>query len=138
MLPLHGVGSRQDLPLPFWLVLLGAGATLALTFLMLTRAWPTPRLAEPRGADLPRLTKLVDSKPWRWSLKALAIGITGLAGLALVAGQDRIDNPVFRICLCLGMGRIGPHLAAIWAGLAHCKPDPFTAAARFRPDRSAR
>lgn len=95
MLPLHGVGSRQDLPLPFWLVLLGAGATLALTFLMLTRAWPTPRLAEPRGADLPRLTKLVDSKPWRWSLKALAIGITGLAGLALVAGQDRIDNPVF-------------------------------------------
>lgn len=95
MIPLHGIASRDDLPLPLWLVLLGAAVALVVTFWVAVFAWREPRYVELRGKELPALTKVVDS-PWlRWPLRLLVALFWGLALLGLLFGPDRLDNPVF-------------------------------------------
>ena len=47
LLPAHGVGSRQDLPVPFRYALTGAAVALIVSFLALAILWKTPKL---RGA----------------------------------------------------------------------------------------
>lgn len=93
MLPLHGMGNREDLPLPFWMVVLGAGVVLVVTFAVIHRAWLTPRWAEPTGRPLPRLTRLLDSGPWRWAVRLMAAGVTLMALVALLFGPDVVTNP---------------------------------------------
>ncbi|MGA4668635.1 hypothetical protein ACPCG0_02350 [Propionibacteriaceae bacterium Y1923] len=93
LVPLHGVGSRQDLPLPFELVVAGAAVTLAVTFVALLWAWRSPRWAEPGGRALPRLTRLVDHPALLWTGRVLVAGLLAIALLALVAGPDLITNP---------------------------------------------
>lgn len=93
LLPLHGVGSRQDLPLPLELVALGAGITLAITFILVLRSWGDPKWSEFRGRSLPGLTRLVDNPILRWVLRLLVLGVLAVAILALVAGKDKISNP---------------------------------------------
>lgn len=93
MIPLHGIASRHDLPLPFWTVLLGAAIVLLITFWVVGFAWRTPRYSRPEGRELPHLTRVVDA---RW-FRILSWGIAGpvwlLTGAALFLGPDRIDNP---------------------------------------------
>ena len=43
LIPLHGIASRHDLPLPFSFVLVGAALALALSFVVLLLAWRRPR-----------------------------------------------------------------------------------------------
>lgn len=95
LLPLHGIGSRQDLPLPFWLVLVGAAVTLIVTFWLLRSAWTQPRYSDIGGVELPRLTRIVDSRLWRATWRALTLILVSLGVLGLVAGPDRLDNPIF-------------------------------------------
>ena len=52
-MPSHGVGSRQDLPLPFDLLLLGAAIALILSFVALGALWKAPRLSSDDGVLLP-------------------------------------------------------------------------------------
>ncbi|MFV0429584.1 MAG: hypothetical protein ACK5KO_09200 [Arachnia sp.] len=95
MIPWHGIGTRDDLPLPFWLVVAGAAAVLIITFWVLAFAWRTPRFVDKSGRVLPRLTRFVDS-PWVVRPLRIVVGAVWLiAGAALIAGPDRIDNPVF-------------------------------------------
>ncbi len=56
ILPLHGLGSRQDLPLPFEFVLLGAALALVVSFAVLVAAWRRPRFTRPAGRPLPGLS----------------------------------------------------------------------------------
>ena len=53
LLPLHGIASRHDLPLPFGFVLVGAGLALALSFVVLLLAWRQPRFTELAGGPCP-------------------------------------------------------------------------------------
>lgn len=41
----HGVGGRNDLPIPKWAAVWSGGAALIISFLLLYLLWPTPRLA---------------------------------------------------------------------------------------------
>jgi hypothetical protein len=43
LLPLHGIGGRQDLPIPFGLAIGGAGIAIALSFVVLGLAWRNPK-----------------------------------------------------------------------------------------------
>lgn len=107
MTPLHGIASRHDLPLPFELVLLGAAAVLAITFWIIFFAWREPRFAEPFGKPLPRLTRVIDSKAVKYSLRFAVAICWFLATIALLFGADRIDNPsVGLIYVCLWVGLV--------------------------------
>ena len=82
-LPLHGLSSRQDLPLPFEFVLLGAALAIVLSFAVLAFAWRRPRYTQPRGYALPRLTRVVDSRACRLILRLFLLGLYGWMALAL-------------------------------------------------------
>lgn len=94
LVPMHGIGSRRDLPLPFEFVLLGAALVLVISFLVLVLAWRRPRWrGQPSGLRLGALTRLVDAPAFRTVARLLALGVWVLAGVALWFGQDRVTNP---------------------------------------------
>ena len=51
LLPLHGIGSRDDLPLPFGFVVIGAALTLIISFGVLLFAWRRPRYSTIGGGN---------------------------------------------------------------------------------------
>jgi hypothetical protein len=95
LVPLHGIASRHDLPLPFSYVVVGAALALAVSFAVLLLAWRRPRFARVGGIELPRLTRLVDA-PLTRALAQLVVLLTyAWAAMALLFGQDLLTNPAF-------------------------------------------
>lgn len=95
LIPLHGIASRNDLPLPFSFVVAGAAAALVLSFVVLFLAWPRPRYPDAGGIALPRLTRLIRSPPVRIAAPLAVLALYAWVGLAAAAGEDRLTNPVF-------------------------------------------
>lgn len=95
MLLAHGVGGRQDLPIPFSFAATGAALALVVSFAMLGFAWRTPRLRQGGGGRPvpPAAQRLVDSRPWLWGWRAIGLAATAYVGLAAVAGPDDLLNP---------------------------------------------
>lgn len=106
LVPLHGIGSRQDLPLPFAFVVIGAAAALVISFVVLFVAWRRPRFVEARGVRLPGLTRVVDHRVTRAAASVVILAVYAWAATALFFGPDRLTNPVF-----------GFVYAWIWVGL---------------------
>lgn len=109
-LPAHGIGSREDLPLPFTLLLIGAAAALVVSFVALGVLWRTPRLRPTDGRLLPPVLALaLDSAPVRALFVAFSLLVTVWTLLALAAGTDTANNPV-------------PYVVYVWlwVGLAFC------------------
>lgn len=95
MIPLHGIASREDLPLPFPLIVGASAAVLLATFWIVVFAWREPRFRNRTGREMRGLTAVVDS-PWLSRPLRLVVGLVWLvAAVALAFGPDRIDNPVF-------------------------------------------
>lgn len=86
----HGIGGRQDLPIPFEAALAGAVVALLATFLVLGFAWPESRFRGDRaGRPLPRaLAQVLDAPAFRWALRALGLFAGGWLVLLLVAGPS--------------------------------------------------
>ena len=95
LVPLHGIASRHDLPLPFSYVLAGAALALAVSFAVLLLAWRRPRFATVGGLVLPRLTRVVDAPATRAVARLVVLAGYAWAALALALGQDLLTNPVF-------------------------------------------
>lgn len=95
LLPLHGIGTRHDLPLPFSFVVVGAGLALVVSYVVLRSAWRQPRFSSPAGRPLPGLTRLVDRPAVRRTAQLAVLALYLWAWMALVAGQDLLTNPVF-------------------------------------------
>ena len=95
LVPLHGIGSRHDLPLPFSFVVVGAALALVISFLLLFLAWRTPRFTQVEGTSLPFLTRIVDHPAFRPVARLVVLAVYLWAGLALFAGKDLLTNPVF-------------------------------------------
>lgn len=95
MIPLHGITSREDLPLPFPLIIAAAVLILVATFWILLGAWREPRFRDRSGKELPRLTRVIDSPWFSRPLKLLTGALWVVAAIALAFGPDRVDNPVF-------------------------------------------
>ena len=95
LLPLHGIASRQDLPLPFPLVVAGAVIALIISFAVLIFAWRRPRYLVVRGVPLPTVTAFVDHRAVRWAARLLILATYGVAALAMMAGRDLLTNPIF-------------------------------------------
>jgi hypothetical protein len=86
----HGIGGRQDLPIPFTAALAGAVLALLATFLILGIAWQRSRF---RGAEAGRplpavLARLLDAPGFRWALRGLGLLAGGWLVVILVAGSD--------------------------------------------------
>ena len=66
LVPLHGLGSRQDLPLPLPAVIGGAAVVLVVSFAVLALAWRESRWdGVAGGRPLAGLTRLVDARWFR-------------------------------------------------------------------------
>lgn len=91
----HGVGSREDLPIPFSFALIGAACALLVSFLVLLLLWREPRL-DPVGAGRPLpagVERALDSSLTRGALRALGLLATSYVVLAMVFGKDDALNP---------------------------------------------
>jgi len=99
LLPEHGLGGAQDLPISRELAILGAAAAVAVSFVVLALAWRTPRYdAATSGRPAPAwLSSFVDSTWWRGLLRL--VGLLALVYLIVVAvlGKDLLINPIFGI-----------------------------------------
>src|SRR4051812_8909635 len=103
MLLAHGVGSKQDLPIPFSFVVIGAAVALVASFLALLLLWREPRL-DPVGAGrpLPRsVRQAFDSRPVRNALQVLGLLVTAYVVLAALFGKDDALNPTATVVYVL-------------------------------------
>ena len=117
LIPLHGIASRRDLPLPFSFVMAGAVLALVISFAILIFAWRTPRLKRVGGRDLPRVTAVVDSSVVQLIARALILATYAWAGLAMMAGQDLLTNPIFGfvfVWMWVGLVPISLLLGQFW------------------------
>lgn len=95
VVPLHGIGSRRDLPLPFEAVVAGAAVVLVITFAVALFAWRRRRFPAPGGIALPGLSGVVDHPATRVAGGVASWAIMGWFAAALAFGQDRLTNPGF-------------------------------------------
>lgn len=118
LLPAHGVGSRQDLPLPFGLLLTGAALALIISFLALGLLWKQPRLRPTDGRLLPpALALALDSPAVRGAFGALSLALTAWTLLALIGGKDDANNPVpyvVYVWLWVGLALLSMVFGPIW------------------------
>ena len=89
----HGVGGRQDLPIPFSLAVAGAAAALVVSFLVLRMAWRQPRFrGDQSGRPLPlAVSRAADSSWTRWALRLLGLVAAAYVTWGAVAGPDLAD-----------------------------------------------
>lgn len=117
-LPAHGVGSREDLPLPFSLLLVGAGAALVVSFVALGALWRTPRLGADDGVPLPSaLTQALDSRALRVVAVVLTLLVAAWTLVALVLGKDDANNPVpyvVYVWLWVGLAFLSMLVGGVW------------------------
>ena len=141
-LPAHGVGSRQDLPLPFVAVLIGAAAALLVSFVALGALWPEPRLRADSGRPLPFvLARTLSSPIFKAVWVTLALLLTGWTVIALIFGRDDANNPapyVVYVWLWVGLAALSLVFGPIWAWLNPMRwlHDVLTRLARLDPDAS--
>jgi hypothetical protein len=117
-LPAHGVGSREDLPLPFELLLIGAGAALVVSFLALGVLWKTPKLRATDGRLLPApLALALDSAFVRGVAVLVTLFVAAWTMLALLLGKDNANNPVpsvVYVWLWVGLAFLSLLVGGVW------------------------
>jgi hypothetical protein len=93
----HGIGGAKDLPIPAEHAMAGAGAALAVSFIVLALAWRQPRFdADHLGRPLPAgFASAVDSAAFAVTLRVLGLAFFGYVAWAAVAGPDLLTNPTF-------------------------------------------
>src|SRR3954447_18690851 len=98
----HGIGGAKDLPIPAEYAIAGAGAALAVSFIVLALAWREPRFdADTHGRPLPALARIVDSTWFTLTLRVLGLAFFGYVAWAAVAGPDLLTNPTFGVVYVL-------------------------------------
>jgi hypothetical protein len=117
LIPLHGIASRRDLPLPFSFVVIGAALALLISFAILIYAWRQPRFERVGGRPMPGLTEVVDHPIVRLIARGLVLATYLWAGLAIMAGQDLLTNPIFGfvyVWMWVGLVPISLLLGQFW------------------------
>ena len=118
----HGVGGRQDLPIPFELALTGAILALVVSFVALGTLWDSPRL----GADLSRarplpapVQRVVSARSWPWVWRVVGLVLTAYFCVGFF-GPDTKDNPtagVVYVLFWVGLLPLSLLFGPVWRGL---------------------
>ncbi|WP_018656348.1 hypothetical protein [Actinomadura flavalba] len=83
----HGLGGRTDLPLDAVAAIVGGGAAVAVSFLVLTVAWKRPRIDPGGGRPLPAgPARVLDGPALTWAGRVLALAATALVVAVAFAG----------------------------------------------------
>jgi hypothetical protein len=140
LIPLHGIAARRDLPLPFSFVVAGAVLALVISFVILIFAWRQPRFERVGGRPMPRLTAVVDNPVVRLVARAAVLAAFVWAGLAMMAGQDLLTNPIFGfvfVWLWVGLVPISLLLGQFWRATNPLRTihRALCAAARIDPEQ---
>ena len=135
----HGVGGRQDLPIPFAFAVTGAALALVISFVVLGAFWRQPRLGDPEaGRPLPeRVGRLVDSAGWRWALRGLGLVIAGYFSVGLLFGPDVERNPTagaFYVVFWVGLVPASLLFGPVWRALNPLRTGLLLVAALLRRD----
>jgi hypothetical protein len=139
LVPLHGIASRHDLPLPFSFVVVGAAFALAISFVVLIFAWRRPRFAVVGGIPLPRLTAVLDHRSFRLVARLVVLAVYGWAAMAMMAGKDLLTNPIFGfvfVWVWVGLVPISLLLGQFWRATNPLRTvhAGLCAVARIEPD----
>ncbi|MFI6761495.1 hypothetical protein ACIBF5_20395 [Micromonospora sp. NPDC050417] len=135
----HGVGGRQDLPIPFGFAVTGAALALVISFVVLGAFWREPRLGDPEaGRPLPeRVGRVVDSAGWRWALRLLGLVVVGYFGVGLFLGPDVDRNPTagaFYVLFWVGLVPLSLLFGSVWRALNPLRTGYLLVAAAVRRD----
>ncbi len=98
----HGVGGREDLPIPASYAFMAAAFVLLVSFVVLAFAWRSPRF-DGRGSGRPLpvgLAGLVDSPVTRCAVVVLGLAFSARVTAAAVFGRDTLVNPTFGTIMC--------------------------------------
>ncbi|GAB3142952.1 hypothetical protein [Microbispora hainanensis] len=123
MLLAHGVGGRQDLPIPFSAALTGAALALLVSFVALGALWKQPRLdaALTAARSVPAaLQTAVTSPAWRWGWRIAGLVAAAYFCIGLIFGPDRADNPTagaFYVLFWVGLVPLSLLFGPVWRGL---------------------
>lgn len=115
----HGVGSRDDLPLPLGWAVAGAAVAVVLSFVLLALLWREPRIRGAQaGRPLPPLAAAVlGSRRLRTALRWAGVVVTGYVLIPLVFGQDDARNPVpwvVYVLLWVGLVPLSVLFGPVW------------------------
>ena len=115
----HGVGSREDLPIPFAYALVGAGIALVASFVILAVLWRSPRFdAATAGWPVPtRVEQALESRWFRGVVRALGMVAFLYVAMAAVFGVDDALNPtagVVYVLLWIGVPLLSLLLGPVW------------------------
>jgi hypothetical protein len=115
----HGVGGRDDLPIPFSYAVVGAAVAIVASFLALGLLWREPRL-DPANAGRPLpsgLAEFLDSRALRVALRLLGVIATAYVAMAAVFGRDDALNPtagVVYVLLWIGVPVLSMVVGPVW------------------------
>lgn len=118
----HGVGSRDDLPLPLEWAVVGAAVAVVASFIALAVLWREPHVhGATAGRPLPApLARRLNSRGLRLGVALLGVIITLYALLALIFGQDDARNPtpwVIYVLLWVGLVPLSVLFGPVWRWL---------------------
>jgi hypothetical protein len=119
----HGVGGRQDLPIPFPAALTGAILALLVSFVVLGVLWSEPRLGGALGRTRPLSALIqgaVSAPAWLWIWRLVGLVIAAYFCVGLVFGPDRAENPTagaFYVLFWVGLVPLSLLLGPVWRNL---------------------
>ncbi len=137
----HGIGGRQDLPIPFSYLLVGAALALAISFVALGALWPTSALRGNRGglAVPEKVQALVDAPTLRCALRGLGLVVAGFVAVAALFGPDLANNPTsgfVYVLFWVGLIPLSLLFGPVWRALNPLRTVHLllTKAQRLRPE----
>jgi hypothetical protein len=138
----HGIGGRQDLPIPFGFAVTGAAVALVVSFVALGVLWREPRLdARCAGRPLPAsLARLLDSRGLRIGLRTFGVVATAYVAIAAIFGPDDALNPTagaLYVLLWVGLVPASLLLGPVWRLLNPLRALHRGLAALLRTDPAA-
>jgi hypothetical protein len=88
-----------------------------ISFAILIFAWRKPRFERVGGRNVPGLTAVIDHPVVQVTARALVLATYAWAGLAMIAGQDLLTNPIFGfvfVWMWVGLVPISLLLGQFW------------------------